>query len=250
MNIKAVYALAALLLVVAVCIGYNGTKQARFGAGVTTINGSDTISNSRAVINQNFTNVASAVNDILGIFPTSTSLTVAHGGTGQSTFTISQLLYGSGTNGLQSVSTSSQAYSAAFSNSGTVGAAVGGTTNTTSLIAQPSFTWFATSSSAFQGHDLISIQPKTHIAQTISKVTCEARNGGASGAATFIDMQLGTGSASTSVITASSTINTINYASSLSIAAGSHIWADLSTTSNITVNSGGLYVNCTFYDTI
>ena len=59
--------------------------------------------------------------------------TVANGGTGVSSFTSSQLLYGNGTNALSSVATSSIALGTGFSYSGTLGAFVGGADGTLTL---------------------------------------------------------------------------------------------------------------------
>jgi hypothetical protein len=56
--------------------------------------------------------------------------TVAGGGTGQTSFTSGNLLYGSGTNGVQNVATSSLTAGTALSLSGTAGALVGGTSLT------------------------------------------------------------------------------------------------------------------------
>lgn len=61
------------------------------------------------------------------------AITVAHGGTGQTTFTSSQLLYGNGTNALSSVATSSLAVGTGLTSSGTLGAQVGGTASTISF---------------------------------------------------------------------------------------------------------------------
>lgn len=61
------------------------------------------------------------------------TLTVPGGGTGQSTFTSSQLLYGNGTAALSSVGTTTFTPSAAFSVTGTIGAFVGGANSTLDL---------------------------------------------------------------------------------------------------------------------
>ncbi len=58
------------------------------------------------------------------------ALSVPSGGTGQSTFTSGQVLYGNGTNALSSTATSSLSFGAEFSYSGTPGALVGGTNST------------------------------------------------------------------------------------------------------------------------
>ncbi|KND51466.1 MAG: hypothetical protein ABA06_04125, partial [Parcubacteria bacterium C7867-001] len=61
------------------------------------------------------------------------TLTVAGGGTGQTSFTSGNLLYGAGTGGVQNVATTSFATSGEFSYSGTLGALVGGANGTLSL---------------------------------------------------------------------------------------------------------------------
>ena len=63
----------------------------------------------------------------------STDLSVANGGTGASTFTSSQLLYGAGTGALQSVATTTLSLGTGLSYSGTLGSLVGGAAGTLSL---------------------------------------------------------------------------------------------------------------------
>src|SRR3990167_10939796 len=72
-----------------------------------------------------------------------TDLSVANGGTGVSTFTSSQLLYGNGTAALSSVATSSLAVGASITSSGTLGAQVGGTVSSLSLNMANANTWTA-----------------------------------------------------------------------------------------------------------
>ena len=64
-----------------------------------------------------------------------TDLSVANGGTGVSTFTSSQLLYGAGAGAVQSVATSSLAVGTGLTNSGTLGAQVGGANASISFAA-------------------------------------------------------------------------------------------------------------------
>lgn len=61
------------------------------------------------------------------------TLTVAGGGTGQTSFSAGNLLYGAGSGALQNVATSSLGVSASFSYSGTLGALVGGAGGTLSI---------------------------------------------------------------------------------------------------------------------
>ena len=72
-----------------------------------------------------------------------TDLSVTNGGTGISTFTSSQLLYGNGTAALSSVATSSLAVGASITSSGTLGAQVGGTVSSLSLNMANANTWTA-----------------------------------------------------------------------------------------------------------
>ncbi|KND51628.1 MAG: hypothetical protein ABA06_00005, partial [Parcubacteria bacterium C7867-001] len=71
----------------------------------------------------------------IAITDTTGTLTVAKGGTGQTTLSSSQLLYGAGTGAVQSVATTTATLSGAFSYSGTLGAFVGGAAGTLSLAA-------------------------------------------------------------------------------------------------------------------
>jgi hypothetical protein len=74
------------------------------------------------------------------------TLTVAGGGTGVGTLPASQLLYGAGTGNVQTVATSSHAFSSGgFSTTGTVGALVGGTASTIKQLENRSFTYATTS---------------------------------------------------------------------------------------------------------
>lgn len=61
------------------------------------------------------------------------TLTVAGGGTGVGTWTVGQIPYGNGTNAISFVATSTRTYSAEFSNTGTLGAQVGGSAAVVSL---------------------------------------------------------------------------------------------------------------------
>jgi hypothetical protein len=81
---------------------------------------------------------------------TTGTLGVSRGGTGQSTFTSSQLLYGNGTNGLTSVATTTFAVSGPFVTSGTLGALVGGSNSTVT------YTGLATTSQPSSSNILVS----------------------------------------------------------------------------------------------
>lgn len=98
----------------------SNTPQKKFGATITTINGSDTISSSRAVINTNFSNLNSdkmevsttsvksittlsnltTVGTITSGIWNGTRLTVPYGGTGSTTLSANQVLLGNGTSGI------------------------------------------------------------------------------------------------------------------------------------------------------
>ncbi|MDO8567002.1 MAG: DUF5011 domain-containing protein [bacterium] len=81
--------------------------------------------------------------DTNGALTLASALGVGSGGTGQTTFTSGQLLYGNGTNGLSSVATSSLAVGASITSSGTLGAQVGGTASSLSLNMANENTWTA-----------------------------------------------------------------------------------------------------------
>jgi len=76
-------------------------------------------------------------------------LAVGSGGTGQSTFTSSQLLYGNGTAALSSVGTSSLAVDLSLLSSGTLGSQIGGTASSLSLNMANANTWTALQTFAY-----------------------------------------------------------------------------------------------------
>lgn len=98
---------------------------------------------------QQFSNATStlfsATTAWIGTLNLTNALTVANGGTGKTTLTASQLLYGAGTGAVQSVATTSLTLSNGLSASATLGALVGGSNATLSQIEHRSFT-YATSS--------------------------------------------------------------------------------------------------------
>ena len=144
-----------------------GTSPLSFSSAVAKVGGSNSVlSWDFSVANswtglQTFSNASTTGFSCLGIRPcafgaTATSsfastgaltlatpLLVGSGGTGQSTFTSSQLLYGNGTNAISSVATSSLAVGASISSSGTLGAQVGGTASSLSLNMANANTWTA-----------------------------------------------------------------------------------------------------------
>jgi hypothetical protein len=69
----------------------------------------------------------------IAISDTTGTLTVSRGGTGQASFTSSQLLYGNSTNALLSVATTTFTPSAEFTVGGTIGAFVGGANSTLTI---------------------------------------------------------------------------------------------------------------------
>lgn len=70
-----------LVLIIGCIVSYHMFHGPRYGnTSVTTINGSDTLSNSRPVINGNFSNLVSAVNDLLGVVATSSTATSTFAG--------------------------------------------------------------------------------------------------------------------------------------------------------------------------
>ena len=79
-----------------------------------------------------------------GTIALSVPVTIANGGTGKTSLTSSQLLYGNSTNALSSVATSSIAVSAGLTTSGTLGAQVGGSSLTLKQIENRSFSYATT----------------------------------------------------------------------------------------------------------
>ena len=75
-------------------------------------------------------NLSAANLTATGTVSFATALPVSSGGTGQSTFTSSQLLYGNGTDALTSVATTTLAFSGPFSGASSLGALVGGSAST------------------------------------------------------------------------------------------------------------------------
>ena len=109
----------------------------------TTLTGNTLLAN--ATSTSFFASIASSsnlfsTNANLSNLTVANALTVPNGGTGQTSFTSGNLLYGSGTGAVQNVATSSLAVGSSLSVSGTLGSQVGGTNSTLSLnLANPNF---------------------------------------------------------------------------------------------------------------
>jgi len=101
-----------------------GEQEPRFGADITTIQGTDTLKNSRTTINNNFANLNTELASITGTTTISTltsapslavigtittgvwngtAIPVAYGGTGTTTFSSNQVLLGNGSSGVKVV---------------------------------------------------------------------------------------------------------------------------------------------------
>lgn len=248
--------LAALILIVClVVVGFITYRNSHrnFGSvAVTTINGSDTLSNSRPVINANFSNLTTAVNDILTVIATSSTATstipgnvkingnlqvagnffapvqiVSSGNaTINGTLTLSSSLSGilNATAGVVATSPSS-----AFNSSG-------------SSVIQPSFTITGTTTGAgtfntlFGATTTLPLQ-QVVLGETINGVRCRTDAGTA-------NVQFGNGSASTSLISASTTNNFNAYTTNNTPTAGQQFSVDVGTF------SGPTKISCTLKITI
>lgn len=127
-----------------------GTTTLTSGTGVTVSAGAGAlVGGSNATVSLTAINANSVLGNVTGASAIPTSLatsslftfpwTVANGGTGQSTFTSSQILYGNGTNALSSVATSSLATGLGLSTSGSA-ALVGSSQLTLSIATSSLFT--------------------------------------------------------------------------------------------------------------
>lgn len=104
-------------------------------------------------------------------------LTVANGGTGVSTFTSSQLLYGNGTAVLSSVATSSLAVGASISSSGTLGSQIGGTASSLSLNMANANTWTALQTFGNATTSLLTVSGSTWLTGITSAIPITSATG-------------------------------------------------------------------------
>ncbi len=148
-----------------------------------------------------------------------TIVPVLQGGTGKSTLTASQLLYGNGGQALFSVATSSQALSVAFSTTGTFGAEVGGSAGTISSITQPSLTY--STSTAWTGTTTIYLQ-NVNVAETINGIKCRTDVG-------TLNFQTFYGAATTTMYNASTSVNFNTYTSNNTPAVGNTLGINIGT---------------------
>jgi hypothetical protein len=117
-----------------------GTDGSLTLAGALTANGNTTLTNAtttslfvKSTLSSNtssFGGTATSSFGTNGALTLAQALGVGSGGTGQASFTSGNLLYGSGTGGVQNIATSSLTAGTALSFSGTAGALVGGTSLT------------------------------------------------------------------------------------------------------------------------
>ncbi len=160
--------------------------------------------------------------------------------------TIGFLMYAGSTNGWPAkvayVATSTQTYSVAFSTTGTQGADVGGTSGTRSSVIQPSFTVTGTSTGAgtfapILGTTTIPLQ-QLILGETVNGVRCRTDVG-------TVNVQFGNGSASTTVLNASTTNNFNAFTANNTPTAGQQFSVDIGTPA-----SSPTKVNCTVKLTI
>ncbi len=136
------------------------------------------------------------------------------------------------------VATSSQTLSSAFSSSGSFGNLISGSSGILSSVIQPSFTY--ATSTTWTGTTTIALQTNIQLAETLNGFSC---NTGWPGAGGTLNIQFGTGVASTTLANASSTANF--NANTLSIAAGSRLLVTIGTPATTPTS-----INCTTKITI
>lgn len=202
-------------------------------SGNATINGTLNVTGATTLA----TSLNGAITAASGVLSAGT-LTVSNGGTGQSTFIASQLLYGNGTTALSSVATTTANFSTAFSTSTVLGYLVGGTNGVVSSIIQPSFTVTGTTTAPgtfntlFGATTTIPLQ-QLILPETIQGVSCRTDGGTA-------NVQFGNGSASTSLINASTTANFNAYTTNNTPTIGQQFSVDVGTFSGPVTK-----INCT-----
>ncbi len=136
---------------------------------------------------------------------------------------------------LYSIATTSQSDSVAFSDSGTLGAAVGGSTNVRSSVIQPGF--FVATSTAWTGTTTVILQA-VNLAETINGIRCHTNVG-------TLNIQTGIGTASTTMLNASSTANFNAFTTSNTTSAGNFLYIDIGTPA-----SSPTSLTCTYKITI
>lgn len=142
--------------------------------------------------------------------------------------------------GIGGVATSSLTLSAAFSNSGTTGAFVGGSNGTLSSIVEKSFTYATTTWSGTTTIPLF----QAIIASTINGTRCKTYLAGDTPGGT-LNVHIGKWTASTTMFNASSTNNFMAQTSNNSVAAGDSWYAEIGTPATSPVK-----INCTVKFTI
>jgi hypothetical protein len=145
------------------------------------------------------------------------TLTIGSGGTGTTTAPVSQLLYG-GASAYQSVATSSISVSAGLTNTGTLGAQVGGSALTLKQIENRNFT--ASSTATFVGTTTIPLE--IGYGEVWNSIRCFTDVG-------TVNVQVGYGTASTSMFNASTTIGTIALSSNNTMTSGNKVMVDIGT---------------------
>ncbi len=156
--------------------------------------------------------------------------------------TIGQVAYAGSTNGtpakLAFVSTTTINFSAAYSTSTVLGYLLGGSSGVVSSVIQPSFTY--STSTAWTGTTTIPLQ-QLILGETINGVRCSTApgNGGT------LNVQFGNGTASTTMLNASSTNNFNAFTSNNTPTAGQQFMVEIGTPA-----SSPTKINCTVKTTI
>lgn len=192
------------------------------GTGAATLTGCLTGNGTGAITGSGTCNVSNAsVSSIATTWPIvggtiTTTGTITWGGLSTSTpAVVSNIPYFSGVNTFANVATSSQTYSSGFSNSGTLGATVGGTTNVTSLFERHSFTYATTT---WTGTTTIPLE--VGYGEIWQTAQCYTNIG-------TLAIQIGYGSASTTAFNASTTVGTITLTPNNTMTAGNKVVVDL-----------------------
>lgn len=183
-----------------------GTQQQTIRLGTTVLStaSSDTLETFRTNVNTSLANLnTEAASDI------ATS----------STLTASQALYATSATTFASVATSTPSISSSFSYSGTLGYFLNGSSGTLKSVKNDSFNLLATSSALF-GTTTVPIE--VGYGEVWNTAKCFTDTG-------TLNVQIGYGTASTSMFTASTTIGTITFSSNNTMTAGVKVQADIGT---------------------
>ncbi len=192
-----------VVAVLALCVALNG-RQVSLGTTVISTASSDTLNTFRTNVNTSLANL----NTQLG-----------SGIATSSTLTASQALYATSATTFASVGTSTPTLSSSFTYSGTLGYFLNGASGTLKSVINDSFRILATSTALF-GTTTVPIE--VGYGEVWNTAKCFTDVGTA-------NVQIGYGTASTSMFTASTTIGTITFSSNNTMTAGVKVRADIGT---------------------